>query len=179
MVIDIALVVLFASAFLLGVFRGALRQLISLGAWLVTFLLASYVRQPIGDWIAGQTAYSTEYVDMLGFALAFIVFFGLALIVIQIGGRTVELIARPGFDELLGGLLGLAWAVMAITSLLIILDTYYANPLPNSSELASVRDLVIGLRELSIADALHRSAVPGLVSILGPLLPAEVRASLG
>jgi len=178
-VVDIALVVLFASAFLLGVFRGALRQLISLGAWLVTFLLAAYVRQPIGDWIAGQTGYSREYVDMLGFGLAFIALFGLALIVIQIGGRTVELIARPGFDELLGGLLALAWAVMAVTSLLIALDTYYANPSPNSGEMAFVRDLVIGLRESSIASGLERSAVPGLVSLLGPLLPAEVRASLG
>ena len=179
MVVDIALILLFVIAFLVGVIRGALRQLITLGAWLVTFVLAAYVREPVGEWIAAQSDYSREYVDMLGFGLAFIVLFGLALVVIQIGGRTVELIERPGFDELLGGILGLAWAVMAITALLIVLDTYYANPLSVTNELAVVRDLNTQLRDSTIGGALHRSAVPGLLSLLGPLLPAEVRASLG
>lgn len=178
MVVDIALVLLFLGALLIGILRGALRQLMTLGAWLVALVVAAYMREPVGDWIAAQTDYSREYVEMLGFGLAFIVLFALAVIVIQIGGRTVELIERPGFDEMLGGVLGLAWAVMAITSLLIVLDTYYANPVRGSSELALVQDLNVELRDSSIGAALQRSAVPGLGSVLGPLLPAEVRASL-
>jgi membrane protein required for colicin V production len=177
-VADVALVVLFATAFLLGVVRGALRQLITIGAWLVAFVLAAQVRQPLGDWIDEQTAYSAEYVDMLGFALAFVVLFGLALLVIQIGGRTVELIDRPGFDEVLGGVLALAWAVMAVTSFLIVLDTYYANAPIGGAELDLIHDINVALRASSIGQALERSAVPGLLSLLGPLLPADVHASV-
>ena len=179
MLVDIALLLIFVGAFLIGILRGALRQLITLGAWLVAFVLAAYVRQPVGDWIATQADYSRQYVDMLGFGLAFLVLFGLALVVIQIGGRTVQLVERPGLDEALGGVLGIAWAVMAITALLIVLNTYYADPLRLSNELAVVRDLNNGLRQSSIGSALYQQAVPGLLSILGPLLPAEVRASLG
>ncbi len=177
--VDFALVVVFVAAFLIGYLRGALRQLITLGAWLVAFLLAAYLRQPIADWLETQTNYSREYLDMLGFAAAFLGLFLLATVVIQVGGRTVDLIARPKLDELLGGVLAVAWAVMFVTSLMIVLGSYYANAPVASTELGVMRDLNTALRESTIGDALHRSAVPGLLSILGPIIPADIRASGG
>ena len=54
MEVDIALILLLAAGFLLGVARGGVRQLIVLGAWLLTFILSAHLVRPLGDWIAGN-----------------------------------------------------------------------------------------------------------------------------
>ncbi|MGI8928185.1 MAG: CvpA family protein [Candidatus Limnocylindrales bacterium] len=54
MEVDVALVVLLAAGFLLGVFRGAVRQLIVLGSWLVAFILSVQLRGAIGAWFAAR-----------------------------------------------------------------------------------------------------------------------------
>jgi membrane protein required for colicin V production len=176
--VDIALVLLLAGGFLLGLFRGAVRQLIGVGAWLVTFIVAAYLHTAIGDWIAQQpNGYSRDYVDMLGFLAAFIVLFGVAMLIIEIGGSTIHLTSRIVVDEILGGLLGLGLTILTLGSVIIILDTYYAaNPPIGAAELDLVRGLHQGLERSAIAQALHDSLVPGLLALLGPLLPAEIRS---
>lgn len=175
---DIALVIYFAAAFLLGVLRGALRQLIAIGAFLVSFVLAAYLRGPVGDWLGAQASqYSRGHIEMLGFLLAFVVLFGLAVVVIEVGGRTIQLSKRAAVDEVLGGFLALGAAVLSIGALLIIFDTYYAaSPPPGEAEVGFVRDLYLAFERSAIARSLHGSLVPGLVALLGPLLPAELRA---
>lgn len=176
--VDLALVLLLIGGFVLGLFRGAVRQLIGLGAFLVTFIVAAYVRTAIGDWIGQQSnGYSRDYVDMLGFLAAFIVLFGVAILIIEIGGSTIHVTSRVVVDEVLGGLLGLGLAILALGSVIIILDTYYAaNPPIGATELDLVRGLHQGFERSAIARALHDSLVPGLLALLGPLLPAEIRA---
>ena len=73
MEVDVALLILLAAAFLLGVLRGAVRQLIVIGAWLVTFVVAAYLRPTVGDWIASNAPeYSRAHVEMLAFAASFL-----------------------------------------------------------------------------------------------------------
>jgi membrane protein required for colicin V production len=176
--VDIALVVLLAAGFLLGVLRGAVRQLIVLGAWLVTFVVAAYLRPAVGDFIAGNTpAFSREHIDMLAFVSAFLVLFALAVIVIEIGGHTVQLTQRVAVDELLGGFLALGATLLAIASVVIAMDTYYlAGPPIGAQEHELVRNIHAAFERSSIVGAMHSSLIPGLIAILGIVLPADVRA---
>ncbi len=176
MEVDILLLIFLALAFLLGVLRGAVRQLIAVGAWLVTFVVAAYLRSAVADWLATQQAQlSREYLEMFGFLIAFVVLFSICLLIIEIGGSTIQLTSRALVDEILGGLLALGVAVLVLGALLIVLDSYYAHPIPGGTEQELVRGLHLAFQRSAIIDALHRSLVPGLLALLGPLLPTQIR----
>ena len=177
MEVDIALVVLLAAASLLGVLRGAVRQLIVLGAWLVTFIVAAYLRAMVGDWIASNASeYSREHVEMLAFLASFLVLFSLAVLVIEIGGSTIRVTERVALDEVLGGFLALGATLLAIASVAIALETYYAaSPPVGAAELDIVRELHLAFDRSGIVRAMHDSLIPGLIALLGPLLPQDVR----
>ncbi|MEO6350664.1 MAG: CvpA family protein [Candidatus Limnocylindrales bacterium] len=178
MEVDVILLIVMAAGFLLGVLRGAIRQLIVLGACLVTFILAAYLRPMVGEWIAANTVnYSLEHVEMLAFALTFLVLFTLAVLVIEIGGKTIQLTQRVAVDEILGGFLALGVTILAIASLAIIFDSYYAvgPPLANA-ELDIARELNAAFARSAIVTAMHDSLIPGLTALLGPVLPADIRA---
>ena len=178
MEVDVALLILLAAGFLLGVLRGAVRQLIVLGAWLVTFIVAAYLRPTVGDWIALNAGeYSRAHVDMLAFAGSFLVLLTLAVLVIEIGGRTVQLTQRVAVDEILGGFLALGATILVIGSFAIIFDTYYATgPSLANAELDIARQLNAAFGRSAIIRAMHDSLIPGLVALLGPVLPPDIRA---
>ena len=178
MEVDVALLIFMAAGFMLGVLRGAVRQLIVLGAWLVTFILAAYLRPTVGDWIASNASdYPREHVEMLAFALTFLVLFTVAVLVIEIGGKTIQLTQRVAVDEILGGFLALGVSILVIGSLAIIFDTYYAaGPSLANSELDIARSLNAAFGRSAIVSAMHDSLIPGLIALLGPVLPADIRA---
>lgn len=178
---DIALMLVLVGGFLLGIFRGPVRQLVGLGVVLVAFLVAAYLRPTVGDWISAQAVdYSREYNEMLAFGLSFAVLGGLGLIVVQVVGTTTHLTRRPTFDAILGGLLGIGVALISLAVLMIVLDTYYAAEQSGASgQLAFVRELEAALRNSAIARSIHESLVPLLLTVFGPLLPADVRAPTG
>lgn len=179
MAVDVALIGLLVASLLLGIYRGALRQLVALGAWFITFLLAAHLRPIVADWLVGQLPQvSSEYLEMVAFVAVFVLGFGLALAIIEIGGKDVHLIRRPLVDDLLGGLLMVVVAILAITAIVIALDSYYATqqPPPGAVGLSIVDGLHSAFENSAIVDALRESLVPWLQSLLGPLLPEDVRA---
>ena len=173
---DIAIVILLTAGFVLGVVRGSVRQLIVLGAWLVAFLIAPYLRPLVGDWILANThEYSREYVDMLAFFASFVVLFLLALVVIEIGGHTIQLSQRAGVDEIMGGFLMMGAALLFVAAVVIALDSYYVNPVVGAAEQPIIHDIQNALERSAIVDAMHNALIPGLIAILGPLLPSDIR----
>ena len=177
MVTDLVLFVLLVGAFMLGVLRGSVRQLLALGGWLVTFVVAAYVRAPVAEWVMGQFPNVTEeHAQMAAFVLAFVVLFGVALVVIQATGIKVQLTMRPYVDEVIGGAVMLVVALLAIASVLIALDTYYVGAVPGEPEIGVANIIHDALQLSAIAHFLRESVNPILLGLLSPLLPADVRA---
>jgi membrane protein required for colicin V production len=176
--VDAAIVLLLVGAVLLGIFRGAIRQLICLGAWLVAFIVAAHARPPIVDWLIGQEPdFSRQYAEMVALVLAFVVLFGLAVIVIQVGGRTVQLSSRPLVDEVVGAVVMLFVGLLAIASLQVALGTYYgATPEAPTQEMEALRTLYVELERSAIANAVGDTLTPAIKTLLGPLLPADVHS---
>jgi len=142
----------------------------------VAIVLAAQVRPPIADWLIAQVPdFSAQYAQMVGLVLVFVILFGVALVIIEIGGRTVALSSRPLVDEVVGGVLLLGVGLLAIGSLLIALGTYYAAvPRGVTAEVDLLRELNAALEDSAIAHALRDSLVPDVKTLLGPLLPADV-----
>ncbi|MEP7158794.1 MAG: CvpA family protein [Chloroflexota bacterium] len=177
MLADVAIILFLVLAVLVGVFRGAMRQFVALGAWLVGFVLAAYVRPPIADYLVAQEPdLSRPYAEMVAFVIAYVVLIGLAVIVIEIGGRTVQLTSRPMVDEVVGGVTMLFVGVFMVAGLLIALDTWFALPAEGpTAEIEALRSLNVELQRSTIADALRNTLDPAIKTLLGPLLPTDVR----
>lgn len=177
MLADIVIIVLLILFALIGFFRGALRQLIALGAWLVAFVVAAQGRGILGNWMRAQEPdFSVEYANMLGFLVTFVILLVAALAIIELSGRTVTLSNRAIIEAGVGGAALVLFGVLAIAGVLFVLDTYYALPAPGfTAEVDLVRQLHTALGESRIGTALHDTLVPLVQSLLGPLLPPDVR----
>jgi membrane protein required for colicin V production len=179
---DVAIVLFLVGCVLIGFFRGALRQLIALGAWLVAFVVAAQGRNFLGDYLRAQEPdFSVQYAQMLSFLVTFAILFLAALAIIELSGRTITLSTRPVVEEVIGGGTMLFVGVLALTAVLIALGTFYGlvdfrpRPGPFSTEVDLVRQLNAALADSKIVAVLRDTLVPAVQSLLGPLLPPDVR----
>jgi len=178
---DLFIAALVAGGFLLGFVRGVMRQLIALAAWLLSFIVAAQLQRPLADWLVTQEPrYSLQYIEMLTFGAAFLLLFGIAFVAIEIVGTVSDLTTHPALDEVLGGLLAAGVALLAVASVIVILDIYYAAPVPGpTAEIGILRDAHGLLGRSAIAGWLSDSLIPGLGALFGLLLPEGVRQVMG
>ena len=175
---DIALLVVFVAAILLGAVRGSVRQLLALAGWLVTLIMAAYLRSPVAEALMSQSPnISEDHAHMAAFVLAFVILFGIALVAIQATGIKVQLTMRPYVDEAVGGAVMLLVAVLAVASVLMALDTYYVGAPPGEPQIGLANSLHDALRPSAIAGFLRETVNPILLGLLSPFLPSDVRAA--
>jgi len=174
---DIAIILFLVGCVLIGFFRGALRQLLALGAWLVTFVVAAQGRNFIADYLRAQEPdFSVQYANMLALLIGFAVLFLAALALIELSGRTINLSQRPIVEEAIGGVLMLFVGLLALSGVMIALSSYYAqHDNVFTAEVDLVRQLNGALSDSQIGRALNAWVVPGIQSLLGPQLPPDVR----
>jgi uncharacterized membrane protein required for colicin V production len=177
---DVILVLLLAGGFVLGFFRGTVRQVLVLGAWLIIFVLAAYLRVPVAEWLAGgRPQFSLDYALMLSFLAIYLGLFGAALLLFEFGGAPSRLTRHPVLDDAVGGVLGLFIAAVLIAGVIVVLDTFYIRaPTTVPGELTWLRDVDAGLDASAVASLIRDWVVRGLGIVVGPLLPPDVRASM-
>ena len=177
MLADVAIVLFLVGCALVGFLRGALRQALALGAWLVAFVVAAQGRDFVADWLRGQEPdFSVEYAHMLGFLISFVVILLAALAFIELSGRTFTLSNRPVLEEAFSAGLMLAFGLLALTGVLIALGSYYSVPNPAfTAEVDQLRALNTALSDSTIVHVLRDTLVPWVQALLGPLLPPDVR----
>jgi membrane protein required for colicin V production len=180
-IIDGLLLLLIAGGFLLGFFRGMVRQLLALGAWLVAFVGSAHLRLPLGDWLdASSTQFSTDYSHMLAFAILFLVSFVGGLVLVEFGGAGSALTRHQLLDDALGGVLGLALGVFSVVAVIVVLDSYFLpTPTPLAGEVDWLRDVHRSLSGSAIAGLLHEWVIRPLGILLAPLLPPDIRVVMG
>ncbi len=161
---DLALLLIYAGAFILGFFQGGTRALLGLLAWLFAFVIGVTVWQPLGDWLSGSwTLYSLPYNQMLAFLIGFITALVIGGIVIVTFTKRSALLPRwPLVDEVLGGVLFVVLALLITGAILAALDSAYPLGLAWALRRAMV-DVVargahrVGHRRL---DQQHHRALP-------------------
>jgi uncharacterized membrane protein required for colicin V production len=178
---DIILLLIIAGAFLIGFFWGVIRGLIALAAWFVVFILSAHVSLPVGDYLTTQwTQYGGPYDHMLAWLLSFGVGFAITLALIVIGTRGSQDLSRyPLLDDLIGGLLGVAIAVLVIAAVIAILQSFYGSGPPAGTAQGAQwsSDLYRALIDSTIGGRIADSLVPVLMSLLAPLLPATINSA--
>lgn len=176
--VDVVLFVVFGLAFFFGFHQGLIRQVLGLGVMVVGFVLAANFREPIGGWLAGYwTTLPPSFSQMIAFAVSFLVLFLLGNAIVQFTYKRMPILSHIAFlDEVAGGVLALFVAVVAVAMLVFTLDTYFlfaGNPA--GGDVKWLRDLHGSLDGAALVHAMRQAVIPGLVAILGPLVPEAIR----
>lgn len=172
---DVVVLVILLTAFVVGWIQGVIRQLLGLGAFIVAFVLAANLRDPLAEFLSRNwTYFAPEFSAMVAFLVLWIAFGVTGTIAIQMFYRRVPIVSRFAWiDELLGGLLGLGVAGLVIGLLVVVLDTFYlVTGLPDQRDVEWMRQLYGALDGSAIIGFYRETLIPGVVAVLRPLLPA-------
>jgi uncharacterized membrane protein required for colicin V production len=172
---DLALLLIFAGAFILGFFQGGTRGLLGLLAWLFAFVIGVTVWQPLGDWLSGSwTMYSLVYTQMLAFLIGFIVSLVVGAILIVTFTKRAPLLPRwPLADEVLGGLLFVFLALLITGAILLALDTAYPLGLAGRDDVPWLTSIQEGLQGSVLAGWISATIVPLILAVFSPIIPDE------
>lgn len=174
---DLALLLIFAGAFVLGFFQGGTRGLLALLAWLFAFVIGVTVYQPLGDWLSGSwTMYSLPYDRMLAFLIGFIVSLVIGAILIVSFTKRAPLLPRwPLADEVLGGLLFVLLALLITGAIMLALDTVYPAGVGGREDVPWLTAIAEGLQGSVLAGWIAATIVPLLLAVFSPILPEELK----
>ena len=176
---DLVVILVIAMAFVLGFIQGTIRRLLGLGSIVFSYLLAANLRDTLGAFFAANWhQFPSEYSYMIAFGAVFALGTVGFSLVIQGFYKHQDLFARTKFvDELLGGLLGIVQAMVFLGCVIVILDSFFRNPaLPQThGEVIFVRDLFNAMDPSGTAKLFREALIPGFNSIVGFLLPADLR----
>ena len=116
--LDIAVVGVLAVSVAWGIWRGFIREVISLAGWVLAFLAANAVAGPLGD--ALPTSLSSPEVRVLAaFLIVFIFTLSLATLAGMLFSKLLKAAGLGGLDRTLGGMFGLARGVVILLALTV------------------------------------------------------------
>jgi len=116
--LDYAILGVLAVSVVWGIWRGFVREVISLAGWVLAFLAANAVAGPLGD--ALPTSISSPEVRVLvAFLVVFIFTLSIATVAGMLLSRLLKAAGLGGLDRTLGGLFGLARGVVILLALAI------------------------------------------------------------
>jgi uncharacterized membrane protein required for colicin V production len=175
---DILAAFFVAGFFVVGYIQGTLRRLLGLAIALGSLLVAMHLQAPIGGWLAQYwTHLPGQYVAMLGFGGSFLVIYIGGSIAVQTFYRRTTIFARASvIDELIGGILGACQALLLLGTVILALDSYYAQlaVAPAPGELGILRDLFNLYDRSQIGELFRGSLLPLFFALFGWITPANL-----
>ena len=176
---DLVIVFVFAVSFILGFIQGTLRRLLGLASILFSFLLAANLRDIVGGFFAQNWhQFSSEYSHMVGFGLVFVVgTVGFSLVIQGLYKHQPLFSKATAVDEVLGGVLGVVQAMLLLGCTIVILDSFFRLPIVQSDgELILLRGLWTAIDGSGIVHVYRDVLIPGMYTILGVFIPADIRS---
>ncbi len=117
--LDYAVLVLLAASILWGLWRGFVREVISLGAWVLAFIAANFFAGALGEEL--PKALPTPEVRVL---VAFVIVFVVTLIACSVAGALLSKLTKVAglgsADRVLGGVFGLTRALLILLAFTLV-----------------------------------------------------------
>jgi uncharacterized membrane protein required for colicin V production len=177
---DLIVVLFLFGMFVLGFAQGTIRRLLGLASMLFSFLFAANLRDPLGSFLAANwNQFPDEYAVMIGFGTVFAAATIAFTLIIQGFYHRQPLFEKATFvDEVIAGVLGVIQGVFLIGAILIILDSFFLNPLivPDPDELPFLRSLHEFMTGSQTAEILRSRLIPGFYSVFGLLVPNTLKS---
>lgn len=180
-IFDLLVVAGLAAMFLLGFIQGTIRRLLGLAAIFFSFMLATTLRDTVGNFLAAHWhQFPAQYAWMLGYLTMFVVASIAFTLVIQGFYKPAPLFKNASVvDELLGGVLGVVEGLLILLAITIILSSTFAiyPPVPKSdNEIAFLRSFWDALSASSTYQFLHDTLIPLFFVPFGWAFPVDIRS---
>lgn len=177
---DIFLLVIIVSALVVGFFWGALRSLLLVVVWILAFLAGAHLKTEFGAYLAHQWAqFSAQFNDMAAFGIIYVGLLLAAPVAIVLSTRGNQRVTRyQVLDDLVGAGFATFVAVIGIGGVMVVLATFYGSgstivdPAGGPQWTAT---LYQSLLLSNIGQNINEHVMPIIGTILGPLLPGDVR----
>mgnify|MGYP001547231626 CR=1 FL=1 len=118
--VDIAIVAVIALSALVSLVRGAVREVISLAAWVVSFAIALMYADTVARHFAGLV-----HVPWLRYVLSFVLLLVTAVLLASLAGRLLAMAVKSSglgwTDRLLGMVFGLARGLIVVAVLTVLI----------------------------------------------------------
>jgi uncharacterized membrane protein required for colicin V production len=177
---DLIVVLFLFGMFVLGFAQGTIRRLLGIASMLFSFLFAANLREPLGSFLAANwNQFPDEYAVMIGFGAVFTAATIAFTLILQGFYHRQPLFEKATVvDEILGGILGIIQGIFFLGCVLVILDSFFLNPLivPDPQELPFLRDLHGFITGSQTAEILRSTLIPAFYAVLGFFVPASLRA---
>jgi uncharacterized membrane protein required for colicin V production len=178
---DLVVFLALLAMFVVGYAQGVVRRLMGIAAIIFAIVLGSYLRAPLGSYLANEwTTIDDSYSFMVAFGAVFVATAFALSIGIQITYRPAPMFQRyPVLDEILGGILGVLEGFIILVAIMLILDPYYTQPRVRETagvgEFTLLRTLFDFLDKSLTGDILRHSVIPAILGVVGFLFPQDVR----
>ncbi|MFH1474438.1 MAG: CvpA family protein [Chloroflexota bacterium] len=176
---DILVAFFVAGFFVVGYIQGTLRRVLGLAIALLSLLIALNLRDPLGVWLAQYwTHLPRPYVYMLAFGGSALTIYVAGSITVQTFYRRTTLFTKATVvDELVGGVLGAAQALLLVGALILVLDSYYHLPgvATSPNELGILRDIYSFYSSSLVVDLFRSSLIPLFFLLFGWIVPSDLR----
>jgi uncharacterized membrane protein required for colicin V production len=177
---DIYLLVIIVASLVVGFFWGAARSVMFLAAWLLAFLAGAYLQLQLGSYLAKEWPnYSPAFANMAGFGIIYLGCLIAAPILIVASTKGDQRVTRnQTLDDLVSAIFAMFVAVLGIAGVMIVFSTFYGT----DSQLIDPQggpewtaNLYQSMLNSNIGGAIDRELIPIMGTILGPILPPDVR----
>ena len=177
---DIFLLVIIVSTLVVGFFWGAARSIMLLAAWLLAFLAGAYLKLQLGSYLAKQwTNYVSSFSEMAAFGIIFVGLLLAAPFIIMATTRGDQRVSRnQTLDDIVGAAFAMFVAILGIAGVMIVLSTFYGTDILVVDPAGGpewTANLYQSLLNSAIGSSIERELIPILGSVLGPILPPDVR----
>jgi membrane protein required for colicin V production len=116
--LDIGIVAVLVLSLAWGIWRGFVREVMSLAGWVVAFLAANAVAAPIGEALPASLA-RPEIRLLIAFVIVFVFVLSATTLVAMLIAKLFKSAGLGGVDRTLGALFGLARGVVILVALTI------------------------------------------------------------
>ena len=157
---------------------GFLHRAVGLLLVLLAFFLGAYLRAPMGALLTAIFPdIPSDYAELVGYTVAFPIILGIAYVVSArlLKDKAVTGMSRRS-DQVLGVILGVIEAIIIISVVIVILDTYFGtkSSLGKTPGLGLLKQYQVSFNASETVKLLRSSTVPVVLAVVGPLLPQDI-----
>ena len=180
--VDFVVIIVLAAGAFAGFQQGLIRYALSLVALVVAFIIAAQLKGPLTDALSTfWTAFDQPVREFWVFVVLFVVLAIGGWFLVRAFYRTTRLPIIKQVDEILGAVLGVAFAATAIVLLLVVFDSLFKSgaTLPGQSGLREsetgwLKAIYQTMNDSVLVGVFRRSILPVVGFLARIFLPSDV-----
>ena len=173
--IDIFIVIVLAAGVFAGFTQGIIRYALNAVVVVVAFIIAAQLRVPMFDLLSFWQAFTPDIRLQIIFLVMFIALVVAGWFAVRAFYRRTRLPIVKQLDEIGGAVLGLLFAALCLTFLLLVMDSFFTTA--GDAEAAStgwLNGLYRALNGSVLVDFFRSTLIPTFGAVARPLVPSEI-----